>query len=533
MNTLHTLYHIMHADFLERSRRYSFLVTLGLTIFAAYLYLPPASADYLTLGLGNYRGVYNSAWTGGAVAVLCSALLSLPAFYLVKNAINRDEQTRVGQVIATTPISKSLYTLGKTFSNFVFLALMVAMIALAAGAIQLLRNEVIQINLWALFTPFIFSVLPAMAVIAALAVLFETISWLRGTLGNVVYFVLWLILLIFSAANLPSTQQAAPPANDLWGVQVILSGMIKDAAAAIPDYQGSVAIGAVSLSAPLGTFTWNGIRWTPEIILLRMLWLGVALGVGLLSALFFRRFDPAPQKPKSKQSIKQPGSDPIEIAQPARASNLVKLTPIEPGQKYFSPMPILIGELRLLINGIRWWWLIIFAALNAASVLLPVDSARGYLLPMIWILPLALWSALGTREVHHNTSQLIFSAPHPLKRQLPLMWLAGVIVAITVSMGVALNLALAGDWDHLLAWSTGALFIPTLALVSGVWSGSRKPFEVLYLLLWYAGPVNRIENLDFMGASLTAPINRTLVYGMITLLLFVLAVIGRRKQMNR
>ena len=58
--------------------------------------------------------------------MLCSALLSLPAFYLVKNAIERDKQTGVGQIIATTPLSKPLYTLGKAFSNFVFLALMVA-----------------------------------------------------------------------------------------------------------------------------------------------------------------------------------------------------------------------------------------------------------------------------------------------------------------------------------------------------------------------------------------------------------------------
>jgi hypothetical protein len=35
----------------------------------------------------------------------------------LKNAIERDEQTRVGQIIATAPLSKSLYTLGKAFSN--------------------------------------------------------------------------------------------------------------------------------------------------------------------------------------------------------------------------------------------------------------------------------------------------------------------------------------------------------------------------------------------------------------------------------
>jgi hypothetical protein len=191
MAQLYRLYHLMRADFYERARRYSFLITLGLVVFVAYFYLPPKEAGYLGLGLGNYRGVYNSAWVGGSVAVLCLMLLSLPAFYLVKNAIERDERTRVGQILATTPLSKPLYTLGKAFSNFVFLAVMVGVIAVAAAGMQLIRGEEYHFDLWALFSPFHICVLPAMAVIAALAVLFESIAWLRGTVGNVVYFFLW------------------------------------------------------------------------------------------------------------------------------------------------------------------------------------------------------------------------------------------------------------------------------------------------------------------------------------------------------
>jgi hypothetical protein len=533
MNTLHTLYQLMRADFLERSRRYSFLGTLGLTIFAAYLYVPPASANYLTLGLGNYRGAYNSAWVGGAVAVLCSALLSLPAFYLVKNAIERDEQTGVGQIIATTPLSKPLYALGKAFSNFVFLAVMVGVIALSAGAMQLIRAEVFRIDLWALLSPFVFCVLPSMAVIAALAVLFETIPWLRGTFGNVVYFIVWLVLLIVSAANMPSQQRVGAPANDLWGIQVILSSMIEDTAAAFPDYQGSVAIGAVTLPAPLQTFTWKGIQWTAEIIFERMLWLSTALGIVLLAALFFRRFDPAPRKHKPRRATEQTESPPLESAQPARIPAPVHLTPLISGQRAFYPTRILLAELRLLFKGIRWWWFILFAGLNVAGLLLPAESARQYLLPAAWILPLALWSALGTREVRHNTGQLIFSAPHPLSRQFPLMWLAGVAVALAAGVGVAVNLILADDWLHLLALGTGALFIPTLALALGTWSGSSKLFEVVYMLWWYAGPINRVESLDFMGAGSDLQLGKVLVYGLVTILLLALAVFGRKRQIER
>jgi hypothetical protein len=533
MPTLRILFHLTRADFLERARRYSFLVTLGLTMFAAYVYVPPASAYYLTLGLGNYRGAYNSAWVGGAVAVLCSALLSLPAFYLVKNAIERDEQTGVGQIIATTPLSKSLYTLGKASSNFVFLAVMVGVIALSAGAMQLIRAEVFRINLWALLSPFVFCVLPSMAVIAALAVLFETIPWLRGTFGNVVYFILWLVLLIVSAANMPSPQQAGEPANDLWGIQVVLSSMMKDTAAAFPDYQGSVAIGAATLPAPLQTFTWNGIHWTAEIMFGRVVWLSAALGIVLLAALFFRRFDPAPQRPKPIRDAELTESLPLESTQPAQAPTPVHLTPLMSGRRAFYPTRILMAELRLYFKGIRWWWFIVFAGLNVAGLVLPAEFARQYLLPAAWILPLALWSALGTREVRHNTGQLVFSAPHPLSRQFPLMWLAGVAVALGAGVGVAVNLILANDWLHLLAWGTGALFIPTLALALGTWSGSSKLFEVVYMLWWYAGPINRVESLDFMGAGSDPQFSTVLAYGLFTMLLLALAVLGRKRQIKR
>jgi hypothetical protein len=533
MPTLRALFHLTRADFLERARRYSFLVTLGLMIFAAYVYVPPASADYLTLGLGNYRGAYNSAWVGGAVAVLCSALLSLPAFYLVKNALERDEQTGVGQIIAATPLSKPLYTLGKALSNFVFLAVMVGVIALSAGATQLIRAEVLRIDLWALFSPFVFCVLPSMAVIAALAVLFETIPWLRGTLGNVVYFALWLVLLIVCAANMPSPQRVGQPANDLWGTQVILSGMIEDTAAVFPDYQGSVAIGAVTLPAPLQTFTWTGIQWTAGIIFGRMLWLTAAMGIGLLAALFFRRFDPAPRKHKPRRVTEPAPSPPLESAQPARIPAAIHLTPLISAQRAFYPGRILLCELRLMFKRIRWWWFIVFAGLNVAGLLLPAETARQYLLPAAWILPLALWSALGTREAYHNTGQLVFSAPHPLSHQFPLTWLAGVAVAIAAGVGVAVNLMLVDDWLHLLAWGTGALFIPTLALALGTWSGSNKLFEVVYMLWWYVGPINRVEMLDFMGAGPDLQLGKVLLYGLFSIVLFALAVLGRKRQIRQ
>jgi hypothetical protein len=77
------------------------------------------------------------------------------------------------------------------------------------------------------------------------------------------------------------------------------------------------------------------------------------------------------------------------------------------------------------------------------------------------------------------------------------------------------------------------MFIPTMALTMGVWSGSSKLFEIMYLLLWYAGPMNKIPGLDYMGSSSRALLAGTPnVFLVCTLLMLCLALAGRKKQLT-
>ena len=83
-------------DFRERTRRYSFLLTLLGTMFFGYLVI----TDQYTVRFSEYRGEYNGAWEGTLMAVSCSIMLTIFGFYLVKNAIRRDRLTNVGQTLA-------------------------------------------------------------------------------------------------------------------------------------------------------------------------------------------------------------------------------------------------------------------------------------------------------------------------------------------------------------------------------------------------------------------------------------------------
>ena len=57
MKALNVIYHLARADFLDRTRRYSYLIMLGAVVFLGY----QAGVGHINVQVGNYRGEYNSA----------------------------------------------------------------------------------------------------------------------------------------------------------------------------------------------------------------------------------------------------------------------------------------------------------------------------------------------------------------------------------------------------------------------------------------------------------------------------------------
>ncbi|HEX2991290.1 MAG TPA: ABC transporter permease subunit, partial [Anaerolineales bacterium] len=191
MRSARVIYHLARADFLERIRRYSFLVMLGLVVILGY----QTAVGNVRLQLGQYRGEFNSAWIAGMMSMIATFFLGWFGFYLVKGSVSRDRETGVGQIMATTPMTRSAYMLGKWISNFAVLMTMIVILVLFGFVIQLLRAESTQVDLWTYLSPFVFIVMPLMAIVAALAVLFEAIPFLSGGFGNLVYFIAFVMII--------------------------------------------------------------------------------------------------------------------------------------------------------------------------------------------------------------------------------------------------------------------------------------------------------------------------------------------------
>lgn len=511
------LWHLLRADFLERVRRYGFFVTL---LFAAWLgYL--VSIGAVKLWIGNARGVYDSAWVGALTAMVVNSFLSLAGFYVVKNAVERDRRTGVGQILASTPMSKPLYTLGKTASNLAVLAAMLGVLAAFAVITQWVAGEDARVQLWPLLAPFLLLSLPVMAVVAALTVLFETIPGLRGGLGNVAWFFLWTAMLSIPVANEGKTP-------DLIGMTLVAQDMEAELDARFGDADRGFTLGHISNEEQAQVFRWQGMDWTPALVLGRLSWFALAAGIALIAALFFDRFDPAKARMRIPKPKRRQEEEETLPALPEHVT-LTPLTPRTPGSA-FRFTGVLAAELRLALKGQPWWWYAAAAGLVIAGLTAPIQGVRQFVLPLAWIWPILVWSPMGNRESRFGTGELLFSAPRPVGRQLPAVWMAGVLIAAAVGGGVAARYLAAGDLPALAAWAAGALFIPSLALALGVWSGSGKLFEAVYLLIWYIGPMNRTPQLDYLGATGQG---RPLVWLAATALLAAAAAAGRRWQLQR
>jgi hypothetical protein len=275
------------ADFRDRVRRPACAAILIAAVALGYLATPASSANWVVVQVGSYRGTYNSAYIGMIVALAGAIWLSLAGFYVVRNALSRDESTGVGRLLAATPLRTSAYLVAKFLSSVLVLASMLGVLAVTAVVMQLARGEDMAVDPVRLLSPFVLIALPLMALTAAAALLFETVPVLRTGFGNIVWFFLWSVVAI-------GGQSPRAPLGGIGVHSVVRSLAAAMAAQGIdPHRGGEFSLGLTFVDEPLRTFDWAGFDPSPEFLVSRLVLVLLALALVVLPALWFPRFDPA------------------------------------------------------------------------------------------------------------------------------------------------------------------------------------------------------------------------------------------------
>ncbi len=470
---------------MQRTRSYAFLITLCASLALGYTFVPEPNASYSTIRIAGYVGFYNSAWFGYVTAIMTSIFLALIGFYLVNSGIKKDTETKVGQVVAATPISNFKYLIAKVFSNYMLLLTIIAVLIFMSMILFLLYNDGYSFGFFQFIKPHLFITVPAMFSISVLAVVFEVCFGKYSVLQNLAFFFLFTVLLV------STPQKESYFAFDVLGNKIVMA-QIEDEVRDIIKSDERIAFNigyVIPDKKETKKFEFDGMNFPKSFILSRIAWMlfGIAL-IGIIS-LVFHRFDRRERiriKPSYQPNKKQIGANEIQL------SNLPK-----PKVNYAIFSLFRTEFLLLFRKGKRWLWILNIIGM-ILLIVFPLTFSHQIVLPLLWFLQVHRLSDITTKETTHNVHYFTFTAFRPMRRLLVSQLAAAITLMLLLSVPLIIRLALTFNFTSVLAVIFGAVLLVVLAATLGILSNGKKLFEVFFFMLTYTN-INGISHADYFG----------------------------------
>jgi hypothetical protein len=467
---------ILFADLRERTRTPKFWIVLGLMAWATWWCFPPIEAGYSTLSLiDGSRGRYSSAWAGMSLAMIYGTLLNLAGFYLVRGTLVRDIDTRVWQLLVTTSMTRTGYLLAKWVSHMAIFGMIAAVGVVVALIAQWVRAEDRHIDLIELLKPLLLIALPSLGLTAMFAIWFDLLPWLRRTAGNVLFFVVWAVMLTVSVAPFEGQTGTDPQGwiGDPGGIMVASHELnrVREAQTGKPLAFG-INIGGSPMSADAVRFDWSSWHPGQQVAAGRAFWLALAM---LLTVLAAPLLDWAAARSGAKTKTSSGAGRGLRWLH-ALFDRL--LDPLARG-----PLGIAtIAELKLVLRQRRgWWWL---AALGVLGAQFGTAEAMGVALLLAWALPLDVLARGALRERDHGTASLVFTAAGSVPRLLAARFLVAAALLCALSLPGLVRLGMS-DPVAAVAALASIVSIASWGLSLGALCRNPRPFELTMIVAVY------------------------------------------------
>lgn len=504
---IRAIYQSAKGDYLQRSRSYAFLITLAVTIYAAYSFVPTHEANYTTINITGYKGAYNSAWVGHVSAVMGTFILTLCGFFLVSGGIKKDIDTAVGMIIASTQASNFRYLLTKFLGNFAILLTISALALLISIVMFFIRNTGYPFQIENFLLPYLLIVIPAIVLVSGLAIISEVFLGRKQVLQ---YFIYIFIFFIFISNVRNNKGNPSSIVADGFGLGIVTNSIKDKVNATFHKNIEQVSLGyVIRKKTEFKTFEWEGVSWDPVYLLSRLMWIALTFAAVYLSSFFFHRFDLKQATKKMKKgnvflekltgdfsgfSNSSGMSGTSNVSGFSGHSDLpgfsmhpprdigMELAPVTPA---YGILPFVKTELLLMIRKDSKWLLYISFALWISTLFIPLRFAHTFLLPILLFLQVSRISDLTTKEQTNRLHYFTYAAYKPLQRILPAQLIAAFCLLTALSLPVICRLLISGEALTVLQLVNGLLFTVLLSASLGIISGSKKLFEILYFALTY------------------------------------------------
>ncbi|HEY8835516.1 MAG TPA: hypothetical protein VIM09_08015, partial [Chthoniobacterales bacterium] len=461
---------IVSADFRIRFRRISTVIVFLLLSAFAYVWIPSPSTGRTLIQINGQRAIYNSGAIGLGTASLGMIFVGLFGYYVISNAIRRDVVTRCGVIAASTPMRSGEYLLGKFLGNLVFLATFVSGFMLSSMVMLAVRGEArlepfVFIEQYLLLTP------AAIVFVSAVAVFFESIPWLAGKFGDVVYFFLWSTVLGLVVAN-ETTHGRINWARcfDFTGFGFMIDQLQRTL------HTESVSIGASSFDPTKPTIIFQGLTLTREWVVPRIISVLAPLLLLPFAGLFFHRFDPVRTGRVSGKGRRNWIGKIQNLFKPLsrRAVSLL----IFPGRSG-SFLGAIWTDAALTLT----LYPLVFVAFVAITVISCFASLAG-VLPIVFAALAIIVSDVATRDARAGTTANVRAIAR--LRENYVWWKLGSTCLLGLLLCVVpLIRTLAHGSTAFAALTCGILFVASTATALGVTTANPKTFIVGFLTFWY------------------------------------------------
>ena len=510
------------ADFLEYSRRFSFIAMIALALFGAFFFVPSyeqGNFSFLEIMPDTFIQTSNATWIPVAGAMGTGFFLLIFGFFYLRNSIIFDEKTGIDQFIITSPAKNISYVMGKFISGILLLSFFAIITMLGSYIMILLRFSNEALSLRTFFVPYAF-LITSLPIISAIAVFFGSFRLLRGAVGSVIFIIGVFVKLniIMDVNTFPRTLTLFQRSFDFTGM-IYLQDIIKFA---LLDTTGDYAIrdsaflgGIIELAGetptehlffitmPLGVYELTGFG----------LMLSLAFGLVIVSVpllLLSRRL----------RSIKT--TDIVSYSDRTTNKYIAAKATVKQNQ-----IAGIAAELKLMIKGQSLAWKLVALTGVVSSIFVDLVTVQILIIPLVLLWFINAFSSLGYKERYYDILQIISTIPRGRFRQIIYSYTAGLCISFILLCPVTIRMILAGQIYGVFIALSAMVFVPSLALFLGEVTKSNRPFEMLMIFVTYM-ILNGEHFIDYVGLHPNiVSITRGTVFLLLGVILGIFAVVKR------
>ncbi|NRR30793.1 hypothetical protein HSX11_11450 [Oxalobacteraceae bacterium] len=476
------------AELRLRLRRFGTIAAVLCLMALTWMMVADPAGGHTMVALDGARVAYTSSCLALGSALLAGLLFGIAAFYLVRGRMGEDARSGIGGVLAATPVSSAVFLFGRWLGSVAYLCLLLLAFLATMLVLHAVRGEgAIQLGVY--LQTFAALMLPTVFFAASMALLCESWRPLMGKRGDVLYFLLCVLMLGSSVGTLDG--RAVWTTGLLFDFSGLGSAMLAlQEAVSTTNFQ----IGDADFDPALAPVRLPDALWSARLLWTRAACALVAMLPLLPALLLFHRFAPE----RIKVGAAQARWSPLALANRWLRRLAVLVQPLF---ALAARLPSVAGQacaelaLTLAANPAAIAALLL---LLLCGMLAPVSALGGVLTVAI-----AVWgmlvSELSVRDRLAAGSAMRLAAPGGAGRRHAAQWLAACLLALLMSAPVVLRWLFVAPL-RLAALASGvALLAAAAALLGGV-TRSGRAFLALFLVgLYLATQAKTVAALDVVG----------------------------------